>query len=94
MTGVTQTAANASTATTATMGTATASMSLFGWISSNSVLIGVGCTILSLIVAYIFHLLNLRINEKYKRIDSIAAMKSQGLSDEEIENIFKLSEET
>ena len=48
-----QTAANASTATTAVTGTATASMSFASWVSSNSILIGVICTVLSLIAALV-----------------------------------------
>ena len=93
-----QTAANASTATTAVTGTATASMSFASWVSSNSILIGVICTVLSLIAALVFHIINYRLAVKSKaesyeleKASTIAAMRQQGLTEGEIKQILKLS---
>lgn len=74
--------------TTVTVGMGTAGGSLLGWLSENAVLIGIICTILSLLVASVFKYLTYRQETKYKHIDSIALMKHQGFSDEQISEIF------
>lgn len=95
---IANTVANASTGTAAITGTATASASLTSWVSSNSIVIGVICTVMSLIVALIFHIINYRLavkskNDSYEleKASAIAAMKKQGLSDCDIKRILKMS---
>lgn len=71
------------------------------WVTSNAVLIGVTCTVISLLVALIFHILNYRNNVKnaqanntrnhIQMMQQVEKWKSEGKSDEEIESILKLS---
>ena len=95
---MTQTVTNTATATGAASGVATAGLGLTEWVTANSIFIGVGLTIASLIVAVIFHLINIRISNRHhkesmsvRRIPYIADLKSQGKSDEEIKSILSLS---
>lgn len=92
-------AATASTATAAGGGIVTASakaveaVTVTGWISDNAILIGLACTVLSLIMSFVFNLIN-RMDNKRKTADELrlkATMEwiAEGKTKEEIKNLLK-----
>lgn len=98
MSNAAQTTANVTTGVSVATGTMTASGSLAGWISSNSVLIGIVCTVLSLLVALVFHIINLyqskarhREDMALKRAETIHKMRMSGMSQDEITNFLNLA---
>jgi len=92
-------AANVSTATAAGGGIVTASakavetVTLSGWITDNAIVIGIVCTVLSLIMSLVFNLIN-RMDAKRRAREEIA-MKArfewirEGKTDEEIKDLLK-----
>lgn len=72
----------------------TAAESYTSWVTSNAILIGVTCTVISLLVALIFHILNYRNNKRRNNIQMVQQIerwKDEGKTDSEIESILKLS---
>lgn len=92
-------AANVSTATAAGGGIVTASakavetFTVSGWITDNAIIIGIVCTVLSLIMSLVFNLIN-RMDAKRRAREEIA-MKArfewirEGKTDEEIKDLLK-----
>ena len=92
-------AANVSTVTAAGGGIVTASakavetFTFAGWVTDNAIIIGIACTVLSLIMSLVFNLIN-RMDAKRRSKDE-AAMKAriewirEGKTDEEIKNLLK-----
>ena len=92
-------AANVSTATAAGGGIVTASakavetFTVSGWITDNAIIIGIVCTVLSLIMSLVFNLIN-RMDAK-KRLKQEIVMKAkfewirEGRTDEEIKDLLK-----
>ena len=77
--------------TTGAMGTA---MSFTQWVAENVIVITVSCTVLSLVIALIFHILNTIINKnrvKIQKAQMTADFKSKGKTVEEINEILKMS---
>lgn len=108
-TQVTNSIANTSTAVSAATGTAGAAMSiaetLTDWVAGNALIITLSCTVLSLLVGLIFHIVNARMtyfrdqrNEqiqvnrnKLQRAQMISSWQAEGKTQEEIEQILKLA---
>lgn len=95
---ITQTAANVSTAATVTSGAATAGISFAEWVTSNSIIIGVACTVLSLMTAITFHLINAYQTRKHNInshslavAERISKWRDEGKSEDEIRDILKLA---
>ena len=92
-------AATASTATAAGGGIVTASakavetVTVTGWISDNAILIGLACTVLSLIMSFVFNLINRMDNKRRHReelrLKAVLGWKSEGKTKEEINNLLK-----
>lgn len=92
-------AATASTATAAGGGIVTASakavetVTVTGWISDNAILIGLACTVLSLIMSFVFNLINRMDNKRRHReelrLKAVLEWKSEGKTKEEINNLLK-----
>ena len=88
-----------STATAAGGGIVTASakavetFTVAGWITDNAIIIGIACTVLSLIMSLVFNLIN-RMDAKRRSKDE-AAMRAriewirEGKTDEEIKSLLK-----
>lgn len=86
--------ANITTGTTAATGAIGSGLTLGGYLESNATIIIMSCTVLSLIVALTFHLINSRINKNrlaLQRADKIDQWLSEGKSMDDIEKLLELA---
>lgn len=93
--------ANTATATSVTTGVMATGMGLTQWVSENALVITVSCTIVSLVVGLVFHILNTRISNKRKDIQSkqvslqraqmIAKWRDEGKTENEINSILDMA---
>lgn len=93
--------ANTATATSAATGVMATGMTVTQWVSENALVITVSCTLASLVVGLIFHILNTRISNKRKDIQAnqvaiqraqfISKLRDEGKSDTEIKSILEMA---
>lgn len=93
--------ANTATVTGAATGVMATGMGLTQWVSENALVITVSCTIISLLVGLIFHILNTRISSKRKEIlsrqvalqraQTISKWRDEGKTEEEIKSILHMA---
>ena len=92
-------AANASTVTAAGGGIVTAgakaaeTVTMTSWITDNAIIIGLACTVISLIMSFVFNLIN-RMDNKRKhreelRLKAVLEWTSEGKTKEEIQHLLK-----
>lgn len=92
-------AANASTVTAAGGGIVTAgakaaeTVTMTSWITDNAILIGLACTVISLIMSFVFNLINRMDNKRRHReelrLKAVLEWKSEGKTEEEIKHLLK-----
>ncbi len=86
--------ANGATATSATTGIVATGMTASQWVSGNVIMITVGCTVSSLLIGLVFHIINTKMSSNLntlQRAKMISDWQSEGKTDEEIKNILKLA---
>ena len=86
--------ANGATATSATTGLVATGMTFSQWVSGNVIMITVGCTVASLLIGLVFHIINTKMNSSrnaLQRAKMISDWQDEGKTDEEIKNILKIA---
>lgn len=93
--------ANTANVTSVATGVMATGMGLTQWVSENALLITVSCTIVSLVVALIFHVVNAMISNKRKEIlssqvalqraQTISKWRDEGKTEEEIKSILHMA---